>query len=171
MNLQEAIKIALEYENKVRDHYAKGAAAIRDPQGKKVFETLAKEEQGHVDFLNYCLDQWTKTGKVTAKDLKSVLPKGVAWIDEARKRLEKKPSKRVAESGELDLLKIALQMELETSGFYRSLVGKLPADDQALFARFLDIEDGHVAIVQAELDSVQGLGYWFDVQEFALEGG
>jgi rubrerythrin len=171
MNLQEAIKIALEYENKVRDHYAKGAAAIQDPQGKKVFETLAKEEQGHVDFLNFCLDQWTKTGKVTAKDLKSVLPQGVAWIDEARKRLEKKPSKRVAESGELDLLKIALQMELETSGFYRSLVGKLPADDQALFARFLDIEDGHVAIVQAELDSVQGLGYWFDVQEFALEGG
>jgi hypothetical protein len=33
----------------------------------------------------------------------------------------------------------------------------------------LEIEEGHVSIVQAELDSVQGLGYWFDVPEFALE--
>lgn len=171
MNLQEAIKIALEYENKVRDHYAKGAKAIQDAQGRKVFETLAKEEQGHVDYLQFCLDQWTKTGKVNITELKTVLPKGTEWIVTARKRLEKNPSKRVASANELELLKLALQMEVETSGFYRDLVGKLASADQALFAKFLDIEEGHVAIVQAELDSVQGLGYWFDVQEFALEGG
>jgi len=171
MNLQEAIKIALEYENKVRDHYAQGARAILDPQGRKVFETLAKEEQGHVDFLTFCLDQWKKTGKVNVAELKSILPKGIEWIDTARKRLDESPAKRVAAANEVELLKIALQMEVETSQFYRDLVGKLVAEDQSLFAKFLDIEDGHVAIVQAELDSVQGLGYWFDVQEFALEGG
>lgn len=171
MNLQEAIKIALEYENKVRDHYAKGAQVIQDPQGRRVFETLAKEEQGHVDFLNFCLEQWTKTGKVDVAELKSILPKGVEWIDQARKRLEENPTKRVATAGELDLIKIALQMEVETSTFYRDLIGKLAPADQSLFAKFLDIEDGHVAIVQAELDSLLGLGYWFDVQEFALEGG
>jgi hypothetical protein len=26
-------------------------------------------------------------------------------------------------------------------------------------------------VVQGELDAVQGLGFWFDVQEFALEAG
>jgi hypothetical protein len=40
-----------------------------------------------------------------------------------------------------------------------------------MFQRFPEIEDGHNAIVQAELDSVQGLGYWFDVEEFKLEAG
>ncbi len=170
MKLQEAIKIALDYENKVRDHYAKGAASIQDPQGRKVFETLAKEEQGHVDYLTYCLDQWTKTGKVKATELKSVLPKGVEWIDQARKRLQKNPAKRVAAAGEIELLKIALQMEIETGTFYKDLVSKLPAGDRDLFAKFLDIEDGHLTIVQAQLDSVQGLGYWFDVPEFELEG-
>ena len=44
-------------------------------------------------------------------------------------------------------------------------------EERALFQRFLEIEDGHHAIVQAELDAVQGLGYWFDVQEFKLEAG
>jgi len=171
MNLQEAIKIALEYENKVRDHYANGAAVIQDPQGRKVFETLAKEEQGHVDFLTFCLEQWTKNGKVDVAELKSILPKGVEWIEQARKRLDEEPSKRVAAGNEVELLKIALQMEVDTSSFYRDLVSKLAKEDQGLFSGFLDIEDGHVAIVQAELDSVQGLGYWFDVQEFGLEGG
>ncbi len=31
------------------------------------------------------------------------------------------------------------------------------------------IEDGHLAIVQAQLDSVQGMGFWFDIAEFRLE--
>jgi hypothetical protein len=34
---------------------------------------------------------------------------------------------------------------------------------------FLEIEDGHLAIVQAQLDSVQGMGFWFDIAEFRLE--
>jgi hypothetical protein len=33
------------------------------------------------------------------------------------------------------------------------------------------IEDGHVAIVQAELDSVTQMGFWFDYREFDLEAG
>jgi hypothetical protein len=36
-------------------------------------------------------------------------------------------------------------------------------------AEELEIEDGHLAIVQAQLDSVQGMGFWFDVAEFRLE--
>lgn len=171
MNLQDAIKVALDYEKKVRDHYANGAKTIADADGKKVFETLAVEEQGHVDFLEHCLDQWTKTGRVPATELKTVLPKGIGWIDAARQRLTEKPSKRVAAANEIELLKIALKMEDDTSTFYKELVAKLAPDEQPLFATFLDIEDGHMTIVQAELDSVLGLGYWFDVPEFGLEGG
>ena len=38
-----------------------------------------------------------------------------------------------------------------------------------MFARFLEIEDGHVAIVQAELDFISDNGFWFDFQEFDME--
>jgi hypothetical protein len=40
-----------------------------------------------------------------------------------------------------------------------------------LFQRFVEIEQGHLAIVQAEIDSVSGLGFWFDMREFDLETG
>jgi hypothetical protein len=42
---------------------------------------------------------------------------------------------------------------------------------QNLFSRFLEIEDGHAAIVQAEMDSVNQSGFWFDLKEFDLEVG
>ena len=77
--------------------------------------------------------------------------------------------KRVASKTELDALKIALQHEHDADAFYHKLVAELPQEDQTLFAKFLEIEDSHLTIVQAQLDSVQGMGFWFDIAEFRLE--
>lgn len=171
MTLQEAITTALAYEVKVRDHYLSGSRSLSDPKGKALFELLSREEQGHVDYLEHCLAEWKASGKVAGGPVKTLLPKGVAWIDEAKKRLQKRPDKRVASGTELEAVKLALQYELEASGFYRTLVGTLHDHERDLFAAFLAIEDGHVALVQAQLDSVQGLGFWFDTMEFNLEAG
>jgi hypothetical protein len=43
--------------------------------------------------------------------------------------------------------------------------------EKELFSRFLEIEKGHQAIVEAEMNSVSGLGVWFDMEEFDLEAG
>jgi rubrerythrin len=169
VNLQEAIVIALDFEKKVRDHYLRGAKDIADPQGRRVFSLLGKEEQGHVDYLEHCLAEWKKTGKVPNVPLKSVLPKGVKWIAQERAKLAARKDRRVATKTELEALKIALQFEKDADAFYHKLVAELPTQDQPLFDKFLGIEDAHLAIVQAQLDSVQGMGFWFDVAEFRLE--
>ena len=41
---------------------------------------------------------------------------------------------------------------------------------QEMFRRFVEIEEGHQKIVQAEIDCVSGAGFWFDSMEFKLEG-
>lgn len=46
-NLQEALKLAIQTEKNVHDFYRRAAEVTRDPQGKKVFELLAREEQEH----------------------------------------------------------------------------------------------------------------------------
>ena len=170
MNLQEAIAAALEFEKKVRDHYLRGAAEIADPKGRRVFATLGKEEQGHVDYLDRCLAQWRKTGKVPDVPLESVLPEGVQWIEEAKAKLSVRKDKRVATKAELAALETALQYEQESDAFYRKLVSELPRQDQPLFDKFLRIEDGHLALVQAQLDAVRGRGFWFDLSEFIQDG-
>ena len=62
----------------------------------------------------------------------------------------------------------ALEAERKTSDFYRRMVAELPAEGQKLFERFVAIEDGHLAIVQAEMDSLTGTGAWFDIMEVKL---
>jgi len=171
MELQEALSVALDFERKVRDHYAQSARRTQDPQGHKVFATLAREEQGHVDYLESRLAEWRARGEITAAPLTTVLPP-VAWIQAeagkaaARTGASQRPAGALPE---MDFLKEALELEHKTSGFYRSLVAQLASSHRELFARFLEIEDGHVLIVQAEIDALAGHGHWFDFMEFSLE--
>ncbi|HPW54239.1 MAG: ferritin family protein [Thermoanaerobaculaceae bacterium] len=169
MDLKEALTVAIDYEHRVRDHYARGTEALLDPKAKKVFETLAREEQGHITYLESRLAEWQKRGYVDSPELPTILP-SVAWVQTARDRLADLPAGTTT-GNEMDLLKTALELERATSGFYRSLVDTLPAGQRELFARFLAIEEGHLAIVQAEIDAVAGHGHWFDFQEFSLEAG
>jgi len=153
----------------VRDHYFRHAKAIQDDQGRKVFEKLGAEEQGHVDYLEFCLSEWKKSGKVPDVPLKSVLPKGKKWIAEAQHKLQSRPGKRVVTADEIEALKIALQYEKDADGFYRKFVQELPESERGMFTKFLEIEDGHLELVQAQLDNLQGNGFWFDSMEFRLE--
>jgi rubrerythrin len=169
MTLTEAITLALDFERKVRDHYFRFAKSIQDPQGRRVLEMLGAEEQGHVDYLEFCQADWKKSGKVPNIPLKTVLPKGKKWIGEAQKKLQARPGKRTAAANEIEALKMALQYEKDADGFYRQFVRELPESDRGMFTKFLEIEDGHLELVQAQLDSVQGAGFWFDTMEFRLE--
>ena len=49
------------------------------------------------------------------------------------------------------------------------MVRTLDGDGRRLFERFVEIEEGHQAVVQAEIDSVSGMGVWFDTMELSLE--
>ena len=169
MQLEQAIKTALEYEQRVRDVYRAALAKMKDDVGKRVFEVLATEEQGHIDYLEHRLDEWKRSGKVTVEKLATAIP-APAQIAAGVKQL-KQPLQRVDRSAELDLLKRALEVELTTGNFYQQMASELDGDGQKMFARFLEIEEGHRTIVQAQLDAVSGLGYWFDFQEFNLEAG
>ncbi len=170
MDLHEAISTAIEHEHRIRDHYARGAEAILDPQGKRVFATLAKEEQGHVAYLENRLNEWRANGKVTSPELTTLLPP-LDWVEAAKARVKQAPPGTIAVKGEMELLKVALDLERQTSAFYGRLVDTLRPADRGLFARFLEIEQAHLAIVQAEIDAIAGHGTWFDVMEFRLEAG
>ena len=69
---------------------------------------------------------------------------------------------------EMEMLRKALELEIETSDFYRKMVDKLGAEGE-MFAHFLKIEEGHKAIVQAEIDYLGNTGFFFDFQEFSME--
>ena len=49
------------------------------------------------------------------------------------------------------------------------MVNELPAEGHLLFFPFVAIEEGHLALVQAEIDYVSKTRYWFDIKEFDME--
>ena len=167
MNLEQAIKTAIEYEKKVAQTYQEAQAKAADPVGQRIFKVLADEEQGHVDYLESRLTEWQKTGHITVERLATAIPRCDAI--KAAAKLGERLEKKSLSQAEVDLLQRALEVEVETSAFYKRMVTELDDEGRALFTRFVEIEEGHVTIVQAEMDSVKGLGFWFDMQEFSLE--
>jgi rubrerythrin len=136
-----------------------------------VFRALGEEELGHIKYLKERLDEWQKTGKINVKKLGTSIPTREAInksLQDLRKTVKPKATKLTLE---LELLKKALETERKTSLFYKDMVSKLDGEGQQLFRRFVEIEEGHEAIVQAEIDCVSNSGVFMDKLEFGLEVG
>lgn len=171
MKLDNAIRTALEHEAGVHKAYREAMSKTSDETGKRIFGALADEEMGHITYLQERLEEWQATGKIHVKKLGTSVPTKEAInksLQELRKTVKPKATKLVPE---LELLKKALEAERKTSQFYREMVSTLDGDGQQLFKRFVEIEEGHEAIVEAEIDSVSGVGIFLGTIEFGLEVG
>jgi rubrerythrin len=167
MKLETAIKSALEFENRIRDLYVEAVKRTDDQAGKKIFQTLADDEQHHVDYLESRLDEWQQHGKITVKALNSAVPDKAAIRKEAA-ALQSKISED-SRGLKQQMLSQALAMEIETSRFYKELIDQVASDHRAMFARFLEIEDNHIEAVQFELDHLSNTGFWYGFEEFDME--
>ena len=167
MTLEEAIKTAIEYEIKIRDVYREAAAAVGDEAGQQIFETLGNDEQHHIEYLQHKLEELQNTGQIDPAQLESAIPSRETISREAAKveSLVAKDFHGIRKQ----MLSRALKMEIETSDFYRKMVNELAVAGQALFARFLEIENNHINAVRFELDYMSKTGYWFDFKEFDME--
>ncbi len=167
MTIEEAIKTALEYETKIRDIYKEAADKVSDPAGQRILTMLRDDEETHIAYLKDCLELWEKTGRLSVKKLKTIIPP----VDVIQKETEKVATHmpQQIKTGEKEILSRALKAEIETSNFYQQMVDEMSGKGQQMFARFLEIEENHIAAVQFELDYVLKSGYWFDFKEFDME--
>ena len=167
MTIEEAIKTAIEYEVRIRDIYREATAAVDDEVGKRIFETLCKDEQHHIDYLQHKLKQLQDTGTIVPERLNSAIPS-----QEIVEREAEKVKSLVAKDFlgiRRQMLSKALKVEIETSNFYQKMVNELTVEGRTLFERFLEIENNHIKAVQFELDYLSKTGYWFDIKEFDME--
>ena len=74
MQLEEAIKLALEYEGRVHGLYAEAVKSATDDAGRRVFQVMADEEKGHIEYLKSCLHDWLEEGHLSQEELKTVIP-------------------------------------------------------------------------------------------------
>jgi len=167
MTIEEAIQEAIQLEGKVRDIYRGALKDIGDQTGKRVFKILADEEQSHLDYLERRFEEWKRSRTISVEKLTSAIPSPQVIEEEAARIGERVAGK--GQGGEHEMLTRAFEVELETSEFYQRMAKELPPEGQKLFAGFVEIEEGHLALVRAELDYLTKTGYWFDMKEFDME--
>lgn len=167
MTLEEAIRAAITYETRIRDLYREAAEKTTDPAGKRIYSALGDDEENHVAYLEHRLRQWKESGRITVERLASVMPPQEAFEREVGKVADRMSGEN--RKDEKQMLSRALAAEVETSAFYRKLVGEMSDESRQMFAGFLAIEEGHIAVVQAELDYLSHTGYWLDFKEFDME--
>jgi rubrerythrin len=167
MELEAALKSALLFEKRIRDLYLEAVADTDDSAGKKIFQDLADDEQSHVAYLESRLDEWQNAGAISTERLESIIP-DKATIRRAAASLKSK-IKEDTHGLKQQMLSRALEMEIDTSQFYDQLIDQVSGEHQAMFKRFLEIENNHIEAVQFELDHTTKTGFWYGFEEFDME--
>jgi rubrerythrin len=163
MDIESALKTAIDYEKRVVETYQEALEGTSDPVGKRIFKLLQGEERDHVAYLESKLGAYRQDGALSSGDLGTRLP-APEQIRTAAEGL-KETLGEADFKGELDMLKRARAVELETSAFYHRMVDELPEQGRAFFQRFVEIEEGHVTLVEAEIEYLQHKGAWLSVDD------
>ena len=167
MGKGDAIEKAIEIEAKIRDIYSRAYETCTDQAGRRFLAMMRDDEQYHMDYLYQRLEEWRDSGQIQSVAVESSVP-SEGQIKEQLDRLKK--TMAADDRGVIQqILSNALHAEVQTSEFYEKMVSESDGITQKMFKRFLEIENAHVAAVQAELDYVMHTGYWFDIKEFDME--
>ncbi len=163
----EALQLAIETEKKGYRFYRIAAESTSDPKGKEVFNQLAQDEIEHMGVFTTLYasltndEPWLTYEEALAK-FGEAEPDEVIFPDE--------PIERQKDFDDLRALEEALEFEKKAVHFYQEQVKKVTGETaKAFYEKLVEIEEGHVMVIQAEIDSLAGAGFWLGYQEISLE--
>ena len=165
----KAIETAIQIEKDGLAFYTEAARQTDDPNGKKMFQSLARDEAGHLKLFETVRELLPKDGHWLSPEQVAAISPGefnhppiFPTGDEIRSA--KTPER------ELAALLRGLQAEKDSIAFYSQQRDKADDPDaKAMYAYLIEQEEGHRTILQGEYDYLTRTGFWFDVQEFDLE--
>jgi rubrerythrin len=148
---------AIKAERYGHSFYLMAANSTQDPKGKRVFETLAREELSHMRFLRIHYDSILKTGKMSAEAELGIQ----ADLSGRSPIFSENLQARIQDANfEMTSLSIGIQLELDAMNYYRSQA-EAAADQDArkLFAELAEWESGHYNALLRQQEELKE-DYW-----------
>ncbi len=163
----EALQIALDTEKKGYLFYKVAAKSSKDPKGQEVFEHLAKDEIEHMGVIATVFESLTNNEPwmtyAEAVEKYGATPGEKIIFPDV-------PEEAQEDFDDLRALEEALEFEKKAVQFYTAQAAEAGTENaRAFYQSLIEIEAGHVQIIQAELDSLMGTGFWLGFQEISLE--
>jgi len=165
MKAVDALKLAIERERGANRFYRQAADMAEDPDGKRMFNWLAKEEARHLTKLRQQLksvldNRWLEWKRATAPIDKTEFPSR----SEARGTIS-------ASAGEQDALRQAIKSEQEAIAFYKEAEDSTPdLRGKTMFRSLAREEEGHLALLEEELLWITNSRKYFTLHRFSLRG-
>lgn len=161
------LKTALEYEKKIRDLYSSAIAIIDDERGKRIFKTLADEEQSHVDFLEQGIDNLEGGKDISMKGFTTMIPDTEDILKNVESMKITIPEHMLGDVKRV--LDSALKLEIETTEYYEKAFASAEGEIKEILGKFVIIEQRHTDVVRFELDNALNNGFWLGFPEMSME--
>lgn len=159
---------AIEIEMTGLETYLRFGMRTKDVTGKNMYMRLAKDELEHLRiFEEY-------RSRVLAGQELGAAPSEMKPITFVRPELRKVDAQTKGEehADELTALQTALDLERRSIEFYTNWASKTTDPElRRLLVQLKEVEESHFDLIQAEIDSLTGTGFWFGIPEFDLEAG
>ncbi|KPK30722.1 MAG: hypothetical protein AMK70_13685 [Nitrospira bacterium SG8_35_1] len=158
------IEIAKKMETDAITFYSQAAEKTQCPAGKKMFETIAQDEKGHLEIVNNLL----KGLDIHVEDvhpIQNVKTVFEAMKDDMMERVE-------ATSDDLEAFKIAMEMEKKGLEYYTKLAGDASTDkEKMLYEKLIKEERQHYTIFSNTYNFLKDTGNWFMWEEHSIVEG
>jgi len=164
MEKVKAIEIAFENELKERDFYLKQSEKTNDSLGKKMFATLAQEEEEHYEYLKTLHEEMKKIGKwpeyisaeIKGTNVKKVLEEFVDKVEYSS----------ASTADDKEAIKIAIEFEKKAHAFYTDLISKAEhPDEKTVFEQLAALEFEHATSLEETLNYFENPADWFAENE------
>jgi len=168
----KALKMAIDYEKKIRSFYLKHSEKIKNNLAKKTFVFLADEELKHIDAIK-AFNKSIHDGEEPMID-SGTEDEAINRVKEFfSKGMEEAAKKARASENELKIYELGLQMEQNGYDFYKQASEKAEHPNvKNLFEFLLKEENGHYALLSNAISYFKNPDEYFESQEgWFFEGG
>jgi rubrerythrin len=165
----KAIETAIQIEKDGLAFYTEAANQTGDPDGKKMFQSLAQDEGAHLRLFEDAREALLERGNWLSSEEVAAISPGEFDRPPIFPTGEEIETKDIPER-ELAALRRGIEAEEASIAFYSEQISKTEdPDGRAMYAYLIEQEEGHRTILQGEYDYLNRTGFWFDIQEFDLE--
>jgi len=160
----DAIETAIRMETDAIRFYTEAAGRTKHPAGKKMLDTIVADERRHLDTVKRMLQ---------GMDLPETETMGTGSITTIFESLKDEMMERVeATTDELEVFRIAMDMEKEGFDFYRRASAEAQSDrERDLFVQLADEEQNHYKVFSNTYNFLNDTGNWFMWEEHSIVEG
>jgi len=158
--VKNAIKTAIQMEKDGYSFYKKASAQTSSEMGRDIFESLAKDEQLHLEVFQKLFEdkieksEWNNLVNSSKKYAEiDIFPQDLKQLEGAN-----------PDTNELDALEMAMDSEKNAIDYYGDIKEKTKEENiRQIINEIIEQEKNHYSILQEEFDHLSKTGYWYEL--------